>query len=109
MRVATINIPRALNNGQPCPAVLSTAIHEIITAFNGCTVVDTGVGYWKDDKGVLVQDQVNIVTIAMEPTDDNDAILKGIAERVAVAADQQSVYVIYADGVVDFITQPKRN
>lgn len=107
MRVATINVPKLTNAGVPIPAVLDTTIDAILTKFGGATVAD-GFGCWRNPEGKVYREPMNIVTVAYDEDDNaNDAALTKIAEAVAVDADQEAVYVVYANGTVAFVEQPK--
>lgn len=105
MRVATINIPKNLNNGMPCPEVLFDAVGALVKAFGGATVVD-GFGYWNNGN-VVQQEPMNVISCAMDVTQENKTRLWAVAQSAAIAADQQSIYVVHADGEVEFVEKPK--
>jgi hypothetical protein len=79
------------------------AITRIADTFGGYTVT-TGFGKWKNGEGKLYSEDVRIVDVAYEPNWDNDAKLFDIASRFQQEAKQESVYIRYANGVVQLVT-----
>jgi hypothetical protein len=79
------------------------AITRIADTFGGYTVT-TGFGKWKNGEGKLYSEDVRIVDVAYEPNWDNDAKLYDIASRFQQEAKQESVYVRYANGTVQFVS-----
>lgn len=80
-------------------------INEIRDEFNGATVYG-GVGVWKfPSTGQPISENVSIVDIAYEPSDENDAKLFDIAWKFREDAKQQSVYLRYGNGHVQMVTE----
>lgn len=106
MREAAIIVPRHDNLGREIPAVLAQACETLMSIFGGATIVQAQ-GYWKGAIGTVIE-PVNHVTVAYEPSLHADLALQTVARDVAVAADQECVYVRYADGRVELVEQTSR-
>jgi hypothetical protein len=76
------------------------AIHEINKVFGGSTVV-TGTGYWKG-----ASESIFVVDIAYDPSTDTDTNLYDIAYTFLKEGKQESVYLRYGNGNVQFVAEP---
>lgn len=87
------------------PEVLSNirshwkAIAKVNNTFNGSTIYKA-LGYWKDQ-----DEDVWVVDIAYEPSLENDVKLYDIAQYFRASANQESVYLRYGNGNVQFVTE----
>lgn len=84
--------------GEFVARMAGVASHE----WGGCTLTE-GAGFWNDGEKVIGE-SVGILTIAMEPTSENDSKLRNMAANSASALLQECVYVRYASGVVELVS-----
>lgn len=74
------------------------AVSALAAAFGGVTAFQ-GRGLWKD-----TVELINVIDVAYEPNWENDTKLYEIASTFQQEAKQESVYVRYANGTVQFVT-----
>ena len=79
-------------------AARTIAMANVISSFGGATVTD-GIGYWKGDA-----ENVEVVDIAYEQTNENDLKLYDIADHYRLNAEQEAVYLRYGSGHVQMVT-----
>lgn len=98
MKEGRIILPTGSRSAGLDTAILLAFQMGIAATFGGATISD-GRGYWKGETEPIL-----IVDVAYEPTWDNDAKLYDIARKFLDDAKQESVYVRYANGNVQFVT-----
>jgi hypothetical protein len=90
----------------PITTATNIAYHDakqrLVDAFGGITVT-FGNGTYKGEHWTTTE-PVEIIDVAYVPEWDNDAKLYDIASRFQQEAKQESVYVRYANGVVQLVT-----
>lgn len=102
MREAAIIVPKFSNRGNSLHNVLRTTEAALVAAFGGCTAIEAA-GSWQGSDTTYREAVVHF-TVAYEPCVDNNMKLFGIAQGVVKDADQEAVYIRYADGEVKFVT-----
>lgn len=101
MKEARIIAPIVVNNLDPLPK-LQTALRG---AFGGYTIY-TGVGAWTIPSSKQpLSEEVAIIDIAYEPSDENDAKLYDIARKFREDAKQVEVYLRYGNGHVQMVSE----
>lgn len=78
--------------------------NKLCATFGGVTET-RGNGLWRDSEGKPIAEQVAILDIAYEPTDENDAKLYDIAWQYGEEAKQTSVYLRYGNGFVQLVSK----
>jgi Protein of unknown function (DUF3574) len=107
MRIASINLPIADNDGNPLAAESDMLRNAILEAFGGFTE-SSAIGAWRDpESGIVYREPVNVWHVAMDDSATNRAKLESIAASIAQAARQVCVFVTHADGTVAFV-EPAR-
>lgn len=101
--LAMLNVPKNDNSGQPIPHVLTAAVAAVVAAFGGATITE-GHGSWNAPDGRLVSEPVHVITVAYTDGTDSEAKLTAIAERVAIDAQQEAVFLARYNASVDFVT-----
>lgn len=102
MREARIILPINDNNGNSLSFLHKSLAGELCRHFGGATATQSN-GMWIADNGKLYDEPGIAYDIAMEPTRDNDAIMREIAVRFGRLAEQEAMYLRLADGQVDII------
>lgn len=98
LREAALIIPAGENNGVVRADVRREATRRAVALFGGGYTTEAE-GYWQDE-GVLYEERVWVLRIAMEPTAANIAALVSVADYVMRELDQFGVYLSLPDGRV---------
>ena len=85
-----------------CPGTVPNATlgWELCKAFGGYTVT-AGQGAWISPSGDFIKEQVQVYTVAMEPTWKNNRRLSLMVRLWLQRLNQHSGYIQYADGRVE--------
>lgn len=75
----------------------------LLRHFNGYTSTLVS-GAWRDSAGRTWPDESVAYTVAMEPTTDNEQVMRTAASWAGQAASQQCVYLRQASGEVEFVS-----
>lgn len=81
-----------------------SCIDNLVRAFGGATVY-AAQGHWTHPNGMVLSEACRIADIAMEVSRLNDEKLYDIAWKFREAAGQIEVYVRYANGNVQMVTE----
>lgn len=81
-----------------------STITSLIEIFGGVTI-SKGRGFWKPKDNPILEEYVEIVDVAYEPSDENDAKLYDIAWQFGKDAKQVEVYLRYGNGHVQMVTE----
>ncbi len=104
LKQAYLMAPVKTNDGMPLIALHGDLYNLLSETFGGFTVMlACGVGTLRS--GERRGDEIAVYAIAMEPSSANSNKLREIARYIRQEADQESVYIVLADGQVEFITE----
>lgn len=102
---ASIIAPKYFNDGvrttEGARAALASAL---VREFGGATVTE-GNGLWRDPDGATKAEPVFVYTVAAEEDAAADRLLEALAQGLAIATDQQAIYLKDTHGQVSFITK----
>lgn len=104
MREAKLIVPLRDNADNGLAALHVALEQQLGESFGGFTVYLAEGVEWSRDEG-LEQEGVAVYFIAMDADDKNERKLYRLARWVCRYADQDRVYVRYARGWVQFVTQ----
>ena len=104
MREAKITLPKQDHSGKYMADAHSDLHNMIVEHFGGYTLTE-GHGVWVNpETGERFQDEVFQYHIAMWPDMDSKCLLTTIAEYLLTSTDQHCIYVVHADGTVQFVS-----
>lgn len=102
MRVATINFPKAKNDGTLLTDAAKRFAVLLCATFGGFTAIEAQGG-WTSESGELFLEPMTAYQVAMEDTSANRVALLELAHFVGKEAEQQAVYMVYPDGRAEII------
>lgn len=86
------------------PIAWQSTVDKLTELFGGTTVY-SAKGTWKSPNGTVMFESVQVVDVAYEPSDENDANLYDIAWAYRESASQEEVYLRYGNGHVQMVTE----
>lgn len=99
MKEAQIILPIHDNHGKPLAHIHAELQVALCNTFSGYTAFQANGG-WQSCDG-RIEEPVTAYTVAMEPSEANDAVFREIALDVGRKARQEAVYIRYASGEVE--------
>lgn len=105
MHEATIILPMYYNNHERIAGhTFDTILASLVDLWGGVTH-HTASGMFRNAARRVQHETVMVINIAFSDTPINRSVIRGIARNFAVDHDQESVYVRWPDGQVQFITR----
>lgn len=102
MRIASIVLPNADNDGASLADCHATLRALLVDSFDGYTAVASQGGWRDSSDGKLYEESGTLYTVAMDATDSNESKLLAIARMVGTMARQVCVMVTLPSGDVVF-------
>jgi hypothetical protein len=102
LQAGQLILPTITNDGRSLADIHEKLAKWLINAFGGVTAVPGSGMFNHPEKGLQVE-PVYVYTVACEPTQTNYWALRTIAEKIGREAEQDYVYVEYADKRVEII------
>lgn len=105
LREARILCPLRNNSGETIPHVAAALCEHLALHFGGYTGTQAHGGFIHPN-GNFQAEPMAVFDVAIEDTAENADKLRTIAQFIAVDADQVSVYIRHANGVVELVAKP---
>ena len=99
MKEYDLYIPICYNDKRPInSARIENIRNDLIDKFHGLTVFSSiAVGYWKDEDGVLYEDQNYLFRVVADDSEKVQRFMLELKDRLESLLEQQSIFIVVRD------------